>query len=299
MIHLRNVTMATVLTFTLIWMSGCGGCNPAPIPSGMSPTEGPETGGTTVRITGEKFDMKNGVSVTIGGKSAQNVTVPSETEITAVTPAGTAGESVAVVVTNKKKAEEPATLSQQFTYTDATAPTVTSVEPADGALISDYEDSLNVRNSISFTFSEDVDSMSGTVSVMVESTPESISQESGAVPGSVSGTGNMVTFTSDEPMRSGRKYTVTVADFKDAKGNALASSFTSSFSVSYPEKVRKYQVREGETLPMISARPEVYDDANLWPRLVEANQDDFDLNPRRLKPGLMLWVPDRGPAWGD
>ena len=299
MIHLRNFTTVTVLAFTLIWMSGCGGCNPAPLPSGMSPTEGPETGGTTVRISGEKFDMKNGVSVTFGGENAQNVTVPSKTEITAVSPAGTAGESVDVVVTNKKKAEEPATLSQQFTYTDATAPTVTSVDPADGTLISDYEDSLNVGNSISFTFSEDVDSMSGTVSVTVESTPESISQASGAVPGSVSGTGNTVTFTSDEPMRAGRKYMVTVTGFKDATGNAQAASHTSSFSVSYPEKVRKYRVREGETLPMISARPEVYDDANLWTRLVEANQDDSDFNPQRLKAGMALWVPDRGAAWGD
>ena len=140
--------------------------------------------------------MKNGVTVTFGGKSAQSVTVPSKTEITAVTPAGTAGESVAVVVTNKKKVEKPATLSQKFTYTDATPPTVTSVDPSDGTLISEYEDSLNVGNTISFTFSEDVDSMSGMVSVTVESTPESISKESGDVAGSVSGTGNMVTFTS-------------------------------------------------------------------------------------------------------
>ena len=299
MIQFRNLIVATVLTFTLIWMSGCGGCNPAPLPSGMSPTEGPETGGTTVRISGEKFDMKNGVSVKFGGKSAQNVTVPSKTEITAVSPAGTAGESVAVVVTNNRKAEEPATLSQQFTYTDATAPTVTSVAPADGALISEYEDSLNVGNSITFTFSEDVDSMSGTVSVTVESTPESISQASGAVPGSVSGTGNTVTFTSDEPMRAGRKYMVTATGFKDATGNAQEASHTSSFSVSYPEKVRKYIVRAGETLPMISARPEVYDDADLWTRLVEANQDDSDFNPQRLKAGMALWVPDRGAAWGD
>ena len=299
MIQLRNITTIIALAFALTWMSGCGGCNPEPLPSGMSPTEGPETGGTTVKISGEKFDMKNGATVTFGGKNAQSVTVPSKTEITAVTPAGTAGESVAVVVTNKKKVEKPATLSQKFTYTDATPPTVTSVDPSDGTLISEYEDSLNVRNSVSFTFSEDVDSMSGTVSVMVESTPESISKESGTVAGSVSGMGNMVTFTSDEPMRAGRKYMVTVSDFKDAKGNAQAASHNSSFSVSYPKKVRKYRVRKGETLPMIAGRPEVYDDTNLWSRLVEANQDDSDFNPQRLKAGMMLWVPDRGQAWGD
>ena len=299
MIQLRNITTIIALAFALVWMSGCGGCNPEPLPSGMSPTEGPETGGTTVRISGEKFDMKNGVTITFGGKGAQSVTVPSKTEITAVTPAGTAGESVAVIVTNKKKVEKPATLSQKFTYTDTTPLTVTSVDPPDGTLISEYEDSLNVRNTVSFTFSEDVDSMSGMISVTVESTPESISKESGTVAGSVSGTGNMVTFTSDEPMRAGRNYMVTVSDFKDAKGNAQAANHSSSFSVSYPEMVRKYRVRKGETLPMIAGRPEVYDDANLWPRLVEANQDDSDFNPRSLKSGLMLWVPERGSAWGD
>merc|ERR1711964_332530 len=116
----RNITMAVALALALVWISGCGGCNPEPLPSGLSPAEGPETGGTTVRISGEKFDMKNGVTVTFGEKTAQSVTTPSKTEITAVTPAGTAGESVSVVVTNKKKADKPATLSQKFTYTDAT-----------------------------------------------------------------------------------------------------------------------------------------------------------------------------------
>ena len=81
MIQLRNITMIIALAFALVWMSGCGGCNPEPLPSGMSPTEGPETGGTTVRISGEKFDMKNGVTITFGDKGAQSVTVPSKTEI--------------------------------------------------------------------------------------------------------------------------------------------------------------------------------------------------------------------------
>jgi nucleoid-associated protein YgaU len=291
--------MAVALALALVWISGCGGCNPEPLPSGLNPAEGPETGGTTVRISGEKFDMKNSVTVTFGGKTAQSVTVPSKTEITAVTPAGTAGESVSVVVTNKKKADKPATLSGKFTYTDATPPTVTSTDPSDGTVISEYKDSLNVRNTVSITFSEDVDSGSGTVSVAVESTPESISEESSAIVGGVSGTGNTVTFTSNTPMRAGRKYMVTVSGFKDTAGNAQTSSHTSSFSVSNPDKVRQYRVRKGDTLPIISARPEVYDNAKLWPRLVEANQDDYDFNPHRIIEGQWLSVPDRGEAWGD
>jgi len=299
MTEFKNITASVAFALAFAWISGCGGCNPEPMPSDLSPTEGPETGGTTVRITGEKFDMKNGVTVTFGGKNAQSVTVPSKTEITAVTPPGTAGESVGVVVINNKKPEKPSTLSRKFTFTDATAPTATATDPSDDTVISEYKDSLNVRNTVSVTFNEDVDSQSGTVSVEVESTPDSISTQSGTVTGSVRGTGNIVTFTSDVPMRAGRKYTITVSGFKDTAGNKQTNSHTSSFSVSYPEKVRQYRVRKGDTLPSIAARPEVYDNAKLWPRLVESNQDDYNFNPHRIMEGQWLSVPDRGEAWGD
>jgi len=299
MTKLRNITVVVALALVLVWISGCGGCNPEPLPSGLSPSEGPETGGTAVRISGEKFDMENGVTVTFGGKTAQSVNVSSKTEITVVTPSGTAGESVKVVVANQKKADRPATLPQKFTYTDATPPIVTSADPSDGTVISEYQDSLNVRNTVSVTFSEDVDSGSGTISVAAESIPESSSEPSGAVLGNFRGTANKVTFTSNAPMRAGRKYTVTVSDFKDTAGNAQTSSHKSSFSVSNPERVRQYRVRKGDTLPIIAGRPEVYDDAKLWPRLVEANQDDYDFNPHRIIEGQWLSVPDRGEAWGD
>ena len=65
----------------VIWMAGCAGCNPPPIPSGMTPTEGPETGGTSVRITGDKFDLKNGVTVKFDGKNVPAM-VPDATSLT-------------------------------------------------------------------------------------------------------------------------------------------------------------------------------------------------------------------------
>lgn len=299
MTKFRNITACVAFALALAWISGCGGCNPEPVPSNLSPIEGPETGGTTVRISGEKFDMKNGVTVTFGGANAQSVTVPSKTEITAVTPPGTAGESVQVVVVNTKNPDKPATLSQKFTFTDATAPTATSTDPSDDTVISEYKDSLNVRNTVSIAFNEDVDSQSGTVLVEVESTPKSISKQSGTVSGSVSGSENTVTFTSDVPMRAGRKYTITVSGFKDTAGNAQTTSHMFSFLVSYPEKVRRYRIRKGDTLPAIAARPEVYDNAKLWPRLVEANQDDYNFNPHRIMEGQWVSIPDRGEAWGD
>ena len=303
----RNIVVLALFAVFCAWIAGCGGCNPEPMPTGMNPTQGPENGGTTVRITGEKFDMKNGVTVTFGGKAAQSVTVPSQTEISAVTPGGMAGQSVAVVVTNKGKPEVPATVPQQFTYTDATPPTVTMTEPSDGTVFSDYEDSLNVRNSLSVTFSEPISSDSVSISVAVAKTTDAMSEPMEAMlPGTVSGSGDSVTFTSDMPMRAGRMYTVTVSGATDMAGNALASPHSFSFSVTSPEAVYKYYVQEediqdgnGEpALKRIAARPEIFDNAEQWERLIAANQDYYVFDRQRLSVGQLLLIP-RGSAWGD
>lgn len=303
----RNIVVLALFAVFCAWIAGCGGCNPEPMPTGMNPTQGPENGGTTVRITGEKFDMKNGVTVTFGGKAAQSVTVPSQTEISAVTPGGMAGQSVAVVVTNKGKPEVPATVPQQFTYTDATPPTVTMTEPGDGTVFSDYEDSLNVRNSLSVTFSEPISSDSVSISVAVAKTADAMSEPMEAMlPGTVSGSGNSVTFTSDMPMRAGRMYTVTVSGATDMAGNALASPHSFSFSVTSPEAVYKYYVQEediqdgnGEpALKRIASRPEIFDNAEKWERLIAANQDYYVFDRKRLSVGQLLLIP-RGSAWGD
>ena len=303
----RNIAVLAVLTIVCAWMAGCAGCNPEPVPTGMNPTQGPETGGTTVQITGEKFDMKNGVTVKFGGQNAQSVTVPSETQITAVTPGGTAGQSVSIVVTNNGKPEVPVTLSQQFTYTDATPPTVTMNEPTDGTVISEYEDSMNVMNSLTVSFSEPIDSNSVTVDVAVTKTEDSMSEPmEGTLSGTVTGSGDSVTFTSDMPMRAGRMYTVTVSGAADMAGNVLTNPHSFSFSVTSPEVLYKYHVREediqednGEAaLKRIAARPEIFDSAEMWERLVTANQDAYIFDRTRLSVGQLLIIP-RGRAWGD
>ncbi len=303
----RNIAVLAVLTIVCAWMAGCAGCNPEPVPMGMNPTQGPETGGTTVQITGEKFDMKNGVTVTFGGQNAQSVTVPSETQITAVTPGGTAGQSVTVVVTNNGKPEVPVTLSQQFTYTDATPPTVTMNTPTDGTVFSEYEDSLNVMNSVSVSFSEPIDSNSVAVDVAVTKTEDSMSEPmDGTLSGTVTGSGDSVTFTSDMPMRAGRMYTVIVSGAADMAGNVLENSHSFSFSITSPEALYKYHVQEediqeenGEAaLKRIAARPEIFDNPEMWERLVAANQDAYIFDRTKLRVGQLLIIP-RGRAWGD
>jgi hypothetical protein len=65
--------------------------------SRVLPISGPSTGGTAVRIIGTNFFSALPVSVTFGGAPATNVVVVSLTEITAVTPAGSPGDTVVTV----------------------------------------------------------------------------------------------------------------------------------------------------------------------------------------------------------
>lgn len=303
----KNIAIYAIFVIVCVWMVGCGGCNPEPVPSDMTPTEGPESGGTSVRISGENFDVKNGVTVTFGKQAGENPIAASETEITVLTPAGTAGQSVEVVITNIGKPEAPVTLSQEFTYTDATLPTITGTDPEDGTVFSEYEDSLNVLNSLTVTFSEPIDANSVLIDVAVTKTEDSMSEPADAtLTGTVSGSGDSVTFTSDMPMRCGRMYTVTVSGATDMAGNTLENTHSFSFSVTSPEQVDRYYVKEEdiqevngeEALKKIASRPEIYDNAELWTRLVAGNQDDYIFDRTKLSVGQRLWI-KRGPAWGD
>ena len=67
-----------------------------PTISNVLPATGSEVGGTSVVITGTYFT--GATAVTFGGTPAASFTVDSDTQITAVTPAGTVG-AVAVAVT--------------------------------------------------------------------------------------------------------------------------------------------------------------------------------------------------------
>ena len=100
---------------------------PAPALTSVSPTSGPTAGGTTITLTGTGF--VSGATVRVGGTSATNVTFVSATQVTARTPAGTAGARD-VQITNPNG--QSATRTGGFTYTTATAPTLTSVSPPSG-----------------------------------------------------------------------------------------------------------------------------------------------------------------------
>jgi hypothetical protein len=103
------------------------GSAPAPTFTSVSPASGPTAGGTTISLTGTNF--VSGATVRVGGTAATGVTFVSATQLTARTPAGTAGARD-VQVTNPDG--QSATRTGAFTYTAASAPTLTAVSPASG-----------------------------------------------------------------------------------------------------------------------------------------------------------------------
>ena len=93
-----------------------------PTVASIEPNQGPTAGGTPVTIKGTGFLA--GATVTIGA-AATEVTVVSETEITAKTPAGSGAAEVVVSTVGGSS-----TLGPLYTY--IAPPTVTSIEPNQG-----------------------------------------------------------------------------------------------------------------------------------------------------------------------
>jgi hypothetical protein len=99
----------------------------APTITGIRPADGPADGRTKVTITGTGF--LDDATVTIGGKPATAVKVVSPTEITARTPAGKEGATVAVTL--KNPGQPVATAKKAFTYGESVEPGPTE-PPAPG-----------------------------------------------------------------------------------------------------------------------------------------------------------------------
>ena len=99
--------------------------------AGFTPTQGPETGGTRVIITGTNFT--DAEQVLFGTTPAASYTVNSDTQITAVTPAGTGAVPLTVVNADG----ENIVSDGDFTYIPAgaeepAAPVVTGFTPVQG-----------------------------------------------------------------------------------------------------------------------------------------------------------------------
>jgi hypothetical protein len=101
---------------------------PAPAVSSLNPATGADTGGDTVVITGA--GLMGTTAVTFGTTPASAFTVDSDTQITAISPAGTGAVDVTVTT---PAGISPVSQADQFTYTAATAPQVTGIAPTSGS----------------------------------------------------------------------------------------------------------------------------------------------------------------------
>ncbi|MFI9631729.1 IPT/TIG domain-containing protein [Nocardia sp. NPDC051929] len=93
-----------------------------PALNSITPNQGSTAGGTTVTLNGSGFT--GATAVTFGSTPATSFTVVSDTQITAVTPAGTG--IVPVTVTG------PGGTSGAVPYTYVVVPTITSISPTSG-----------------------------------------------------------------------------------------------------------------------------------------------------------------------
>ncbi|MGK8508114.1 beta strand repeat-containing protein [Nocardia asiatica] len=95
---------------------------PAPVIAAVVPGAGPETGGNTVTLTGTGFTGTT--AVRFGATPATSFTVVSDTEVTAVAPAGTGATTVTLTAIGGT--------TNGIAYTFAPAPALTSATPAAG-----------------------------------------------------------------------------------------------------------------------------------------------------------------------
>ena len=95
-----------------------------PIVSGITPTRGPASGGTSITLSGAHFSNTTGVS--FGSTTTSNFTVDSDTQITVVSPAGSSG-TVDVTVTTAGGTSATSS-NDQFTYIPL--PVVSHISPA-------------------------------------------------------------------------------------------------------------------------------------------------------------------------
>lgn len=102
---------------------------PQPRVTALSVTSGPASGGTTVTLTGTGFT--GATQVSFGAVDASSITVNSDTLLTAVSPAETAG-TVDVTVTSPGGTSVP-TPNDQFTL--VATPSVTGLTPSRGSIL--------------------------------------------------------------------------------------------------------------------------------------------------------------------
>ena len=121
-----DVTVVTAGGTSLV--SGTDRFTYMPAVTGVSPVTGPQSGGTTVTITGVGFT--GATAVYFGGVLGTSLVVKSDTQITVTSPAGTGAVDVRVVTGVGTSA---ITSADQFSY--VAVPAVTGISPSAGPAV--------------------------------------------------------------------------------------------------------------------------------------------------------------------
>ena len=119
------------LSGTGAWVGQTYVVQPEPSPpniTGLAPSSGPTSGGTSVTISGNGFTGTTGASgVRFGATNATSYTVDNDGQITATAPAGSGTQRVTVTT---PAGASPDTAADDYTYVPA--PTVTGLAPGTG-----------------------------------------------------------------------------------------------------------------------------------------------------------------------
>ncbi|MCL4448967.1 MAG: IPT/TIG domain-containing protein, partial [Actinobacteria bacterium] len=177
---------------------------PAPTLTGISPTSGPVTGGTTVTLTGTNFSTaSSGTTVDFGsGNAATSVTCSTTSSCTAVSPSGTGTVSVTVTTAGGTSS------GQSYTYIPA--PTLSSITPTSGPQAGGTSFSITGTNFSTASGGTTVDFGTGNPATSVSCS--TTSSCSGTTPVGPSGGGNVnVTVTTSGGTSSGVNYDYTSA----------------------------------------------------------------------------------------
>jgi hypothetical protein len=180
-----QIAIVTAFFITNLFAQACGKNSPTGPSSKMtvvtaSPGAGTTLGGTTVTITGTKFAA--GATVTFGGVPATNVTVTSDTSLTANTPQHASG-AVDIVVT---VGSNVATLRNGYSYAapdrqDNQAPVIVSLVEQ------------GTRRNEPKMFADEDEVVNVTATVTDDTTPvDQLDYQWTAAAGSISGTGASV-----------------------------------------------------------------------------------------------------------
>ena len=157
---------------------------PAPTLTSVSPPSGPSQGKTPVTIKGT--NLTGATSVTFGGAAATGVVVVDAQTITALTPPGTVGAAVDIVVTTPATSTttQTATLPGAYTYVNA-APTVTAVLPNSGTVQGGTVITVTGTNFIQSATGVTFGGIAATNVTFVSSTTILVTTPANAVPGAV------------------------------------------------------------------------------------------------------------------